>query len=480
MKYEVVIGLEVHIELKTKSKIFCSCPNEFGAEPNTNVCPGCLGLPGSLPLLNEKVVEYAVKAGLALNCDIAEYSKFDRKNYFYPDNSTAYQISQFYYPICNKGYLDIKLDDQEKRIGITRIHLEEDAGKLVHEGDTITASDSSLVDYNRAGVPLIEIVTEPDLRSSEEAGVFLEKLKSYIEYTGVSDVKMEQGSLRCDANVSIRPFGQEEYGVRSEVKNLNSFRAVQRAIDYEVERHIEILEEGGQVEQETRSWDDGQGITLSMRGKEEANDYRYFPEPNLVPIIIDQDYIEEIRETMPELPDHKKQRLIDELDLPEYDAGVITSSRAMATFFDETVALYSDAKKVSNWLMVEYARLLNAAQLGIEETPIQPKQLAQLLLMVDEDKISGRIAKTVFEEMFTSGKDPEKIVEEQGLVQISDEGALTEIIAKVMAANPKSVEDYKGGNKRAIGFLVGQVMKETGGQANPGMVNKMLAEKLKD
>lgn len=480
MKYEVVIGLEVHIELKTKTKIFCNCPNEFGAAPNTNVCPGCLGLPGSLPLLNEKVVEYAVKAGLALNCDIAEYSKFDRKNYYYADNSKAYQISQFYYPICNKGWMDIEVEGEHKRIGITRIHLEEDAGKLVHEGDTISESDSSLVDYNRAGVPLIEIVSEPDMRSSEEVKVFLEKLKAYIEYTGVSDVKMEEGSLRCDANVSIRPFGQKEFGVRSEVKNLNSFRAVQRAIEHEVERHIEVIEDGGQIFQETRTWDDAQGITLPMRGKEEANDYRYFPDPDLVPIIISQEYIEEIRQNMPELPDVKKQRLIEELGLPEYDASVITASKAMAVFFDQTLALYSDAKKLSNWLMVEYGRLLNAAQLEIGQTPIQPKQLAELLQLVDDGKISGKIAKTVFEEMFENGKDPAQIVEEKGLVQISDEGELGQIIDRVLAANPKSVEDYKSGNKRAIGFLVGQMMKETGGQANPGLVNKMLADKLKD
>ena len=478
MNYEVVIGLEVHVELKTKTKIFCSCPNEFGSEPNTNVCPRCLGLPGTLPVLNEKVLEYAIKAGLALNCEIAEFSKFDRKNYFYPDLTKAYQISQFDLPICEHGYLDIDVDGNHKRIGITRIHMEEDAGKLVHEGDTISVSDSSLVDYNRAGVPLIEIVSEPDMRSAEEAKAYLEKLKAYIEYTGVSDVKMEQGSLRCDANVSVRPFGQKEFGTRAEVKNLNSFRAVQKAIEYEVERQIELIEDGGKVVQETRTWDDAQGITLSLRGKEEANDYRYFPDPDLTPLIISKDYVEEIRKTIPELPDVKKERLISEMGLPEYDAGVITSSKGLAAFFDETVAIYPDAKKVCNWLMVEFCRLLNSESVEIENSQVTPEKLAALLKLVDDGKISGKIAKTVFEEMFISGKDPEAIVEEKGLVQISDEGALGAMIDKIIAENPKSVEDYKSGNKKALGFFVGKIMKETQGQANPGMVNKMLTERL--
>ena len=478
MNYEVVIGLEVHVELKTKTKIFCSCPNEFGSEPNTNVCPRCLGLPGTLPVLNEKVLEYAIKAGLALNCEIAEFSKFDRKNYFYPDLTKAYQISQFDLPICEHGYLDIDVDGNHKRIGITRIHMEEDAGKLVHEGDTISVSNSSLVDYNRAGVPLIEIVSEPDMRSAEEAKAYLEKLKAYIEYTGVSDVKMEQGSLRCDANVSVRPFGQKEFGTRAEVKNLNSFRAVQKAIEYEVERQIELIEDGGKVVQETRTWDDAQGITLSLRGKEEANDYRYFPDPDLTPLIISREYVEEIRKTIPELPDVKKERLINEMGLPEYDAGVITSSKGLAAFFDETVAVYPDAKKVCNWLMVEFCRLLNSESVEIENSQVTPEKLAALLKLVDDGTISGKIAKTVFEEMFISGKDPEAIVEEKGLVQISDEGALGAMIDKIIAENPKSVEDYKSGNKKALGFFVGKIMKETQGQANPGMVNKMLTERL--
>ena len=478
MNYEVVIGLEVHVELKTHTKIFCGCPNEFGMEPNTNVCPRCLGLPGTLPVLNEKVLEYAIKAGLALNCRIAEFSKFDRKNYFYPDLTKAYQISQFDLPICEEGYLDILVGEDHKRIGITRIHMEEDAGKLVHEGDTISVSDSSLADYNRAGVPLIEIVSEPDMRSAEEARAYLEKLKAYIEYTGVSDVKMEQGSLRCDANVSVRPFGQKEFGTRAEVKNLNSFRAVQKAIEYEVERQIEILEEGGKVVQETRTWDENKGITLSLRGKEEANDYRYFPDPDLTPLVISREYVESIRKTLPELPDVKKERLMTEFGLAEYDATVITSSRALAAYFDETVALYKDAKKVCNWLMVEFCRQLNAENMDAEDARVHPAQLAALLRLIDEGAISGKIAKTVFEEMFATGKDPEVIVKEKGLVQISDAGALETIIDQVIAANPKSVEDFKAGKKQAMGFLVGQVMKETQGQANPGMVNQLLAKKL--
>ena len=478
MDYEVVIGLEVHVELKTKTKIFCSCPNEFGVAPNTNVCPRCLGLPGTLPVLNEKVLEYAIKAGLALNCEIAEFSKFDRKNYFYPDLTKAYQISQFDLPICEHGHLDIEVEGGHKRIGITRIHMEEDAGKLVHEGDTISVSDSSLVDYNRAGVPLIEIVSEPDMRSAEEAKAYLEKLKAYIEYTGVSDVKMEQGSLRCDANVSVRPFGQQEFGTRTEVKNLNSFRAVQKAIEYEVERQIEVIEDGGKVVQETRTWDDNQGKTFSLRGKEEANDYRYFPDPDLTPLVISREYVEEIRSTLPELPDIKRNRIMEEFGLPEYDASVITSSRGMADFFDRTVVVYKDAKKVCNWLMVEFSRLLNAESLDIEDSKVTPEKLASLLQLIDDGKISGKIAKTVFEEMFATGDDPEAIVKDKGLVQISDEGALGEMIDKVIAENPKSVEDYKSGNKKAIGFLVGQIMKETQGQANPGLVNKMLAERL--
>lgn len=477
-QYEVVIGLEVHVELKTKTKIFCGCPTEFGGEPNTHVCPICLGLPGVLPVLNKKVLEFATKAGLALNCKIAEFSKFDRKNYFYPDLPKAYQISQYDLPIAEQGYLDINVNGQTKRIGITRLHMEEDAGKLVHQGLTISSSNSSLVDYNRTGVPLIEIVSEPDLRSAEEAKAYLEMLKAIMEYIDVSDVKMEQGSLRCDANVSIRPMGSKEFGTKTEIKNLNSFRSVQRAIEYEIARQIDIVEEGGKIIQETRTWDENKGITLSLRSKEEAHDYRYFPDPDLTPLVISREWVEELKAGLPELPAFKKERLIKEHGLPEYDAGVITSSRALAEFYDKTVSLHSDYKAVSNWIMVELLKLLNAENLEITDSKITPQGLAKMLKMIEKGTISGKIAKQVFEEMFNTGKDPEVIVKEKGLVQISDEGQISTIVDQVIANNPKSVQDFKAGKEKAIGFLVGQVMKETRGQANPGVVNKLLKEKL--
>jgi aspartyl-tRNA(Asn)/glutamyl-tRNA(Gln) amidotransferase subunit B len=477
-QYEVVIGLEVHVELKTKTKIFCGCPTEFGGEPNTHVCPICLGLPGVLPVLNKKVLEFATKAGLALNCKIAEFSKFDRKNYFYPDLPKAYQISQYDLPIAEQGYLDINVNGQTKRIGITRLHMEEDAGKLVHQGLTISSSNSSLVDYNRTGVPLIEIVSEPDLRSAEEAKAYLEMLKAIMEYIDVSDVKMEQGSLRCDANVSIRPMGSKEFGTKTEVKNLNSFRSVQRAIEYEIARQIDIVEEGGKIIQETRTWDENKGITLSLRSKEEAHDYRYFPDPDLTPLVISREWVEELKAGLPELPAFKKERLIKEHGLPEYDAGVITSSRALAEFYDKTVSLHPDYKAVSNWIMVELLKLLNAENLEITDSKITPQGLAKMLKMIEKGTISGKIAKQVFEEMFNTGKDPEVIVKEKGLVQISDEGQISTIVDQVIANNPKSVQDFKAGKEKAIGFLVGQVMKETRGQANPGVVNKLLKEKL--
>ncbi|SMB80122.1 aspartyl/glutamyl-tRNA(Asn/Gln) amidotransferase subunit B [Desulfonispora thiosulfatigenes DSM 11270] len=476
--YEAVIGLEVHVELKTNTKIFCSCPNEFGLEPNTNVCPVCLALPGTLPVLNKQVLEYAVKAGIAVNCDISEYSEFDRKNYFYPDLPKAYQTSQFHFPICKNGHLDIEVNGETKRVGITQIHMEEDAGKLVHQGSSITDSDTSLADYNRGGVPLIEIVSEPDMRSAEEARAYLEKLKAYIEYTGVSDVKMEQGSLRCDANVSVRPVGQKEFGTRAEVKNLNSFRSVQRAIEYEIERQIAEIEDGGRIIQETRTWDENKGVTRSLRSKEGFSDYRYFPDPDLAPIVIDQEYITSLRNSLPELPDDKKNRLVTEQGLPEYDASVITSSRALAEFYDQTVAIFNDPKAVSNWIMGEFMKLLNAEAIEISDSKITPQGLAKLLELIEKGTISGKIAKTVFDEMFASGKDAEEIVKEQGLVQISDEGELASVIETIIANNPKSVEDFKAGKGKAIGFLVGQVMKETKGQANPGVVNKILNEKL--
>lgn len=472
--YETVIGLEVHVELATKTKIFCGCPTEFGKEPNTHVCPICLGLPGSLPVLNKKVVEYAIKAALALNCEIPAYSKFDRKNYFYPDLPKAYQLSQFDQPVALRGYLDIEVDGQKRRIGITRIHLEEDAGKLVHA----PYGDYSLADYNRGGVPLIEIVSEPDLRSPAEAKAFLEKLKSIIQYTGVSDVKMEEGSLRCDANISIMPVGSKKFGTRTEIKNMNSFRAVQNGLEYEVERHTEILANGGQIKQETRRWDESKGVTYAMRSKEEAEDYRYFPDPDLVPVIVAPSWVEELRQSLPEMPEARQKRYIEQWELPAYDAAVITASKTMADFFEATMEDYHDAKAVANWLMGEIARHLNAEGLEITETKLTPAHLIELLKLQDEGTISGKIAKTVFEEMFSSGKKPAEIVKEKGLVQISDEGAIAAIVDQVIANNPKPVEDYKNGQEKAIGFLVGQVMKLSKGKANPALANKLLKEKL--
>lgn len=476
-KYEAVIGLEVHVELKTKTKIFCGCPTEFGAEPNTNVCPICLGLPGSTGVLNKKVVEYAIKAGLALNCEIAGYNKFDRKNYYYPDLPKGFQVSQYDYPIAFNGYLDIEVNGETKRIGIERLHIEEDPGKLVHLGETITVAQGSLIDYNRSGMPLVEIVTKPVIHSGEEARVYLEKLKQTLEYTGVSDVKMEQGSLRCDANVSVRPVGSEKLGTKTEIKNLNSFRAVQRAIEYEIARQIDVLEDGEKVIPETRTWDENKGITLSMRNKENP-DYRCFTEADLPPLDVSREWVEELRNSLPELPDARKKRLIEVDGLPEYDATVITSTKALADFYDRTVEKYKDAKTVSNWIMGEFSRLLNANNLEVSETKVTPDGLAKLLGLIENGTISGKIAKQVFEEMFSTGDDPAEIVKKKGLVQISDQGQLEEIIAEVVANNPKSVEDYKNGKEKAIGFLVGQVMKATRGKANPGMVNKLLKEKL--
>lgn len=480
VEYEVVIGLEVHSELKTKTKIFCSCPTDFGGEENTHVCPVCLGLPGVLPVLNKQVLEFAVRAGVALNCTIARFSKFDRKNYFYPDLPKAYQISQYDLPICQKGQLEIEVNGEKKEIGITRIHMEEDAGKLLHSGATITTSQYSLADYNRTGVPLIEIVSEPDMRSVEEAKAYMEKLKAILEYIDVSDVKMEQGSLRCDANISLRPLGSRQLGTKTEIKNMNSFRALQRALEYEIERQRDILEEDGTIVQETRTWDESKGVTESMRSKEEAHDYRYFPDPDLVPMIIDPQWVAEIKEALPELPDAKRERLIREQGLSAYDAGIITGSRALADFFDQTVALFNEPKTVANWIMGEYLRLLNAEGLEVQESKITPAKMAALLENQAAGKISGKIAKVVFEEMFKTGEAAEDIIKEKGLVQISDTGALGAIIDKVLAANPQSVEDFRAGKEKAIGFLVGQVMKETKGQANPGVVNGLLKQKLTD
>jgi len=478
-KYETVIGLEVHVQLDTDSKIFCGCSTEFGKKPNENTCPVCLGLPGTLPVLNKKVVDYAIMAGLALNCDIAEYSKFDRKNYFYPDLPKAYQISQFDLPVAKDGKIEIETEAGIFNIGITRVHLEEDAGKLIHEG-SIDNSQGSLIDYNRTGVPLIEIVSEPDMRTPAQAKAYLTELKMVMEYLDVSDCNLEEGSLRCDANVSLRPVGQEEFGTRAELKNMNSFSAVEKGLEYEVKRQREILEEGGEVVQETRTWDESLNKTISMRGKEEAHDYRYFPEPDLVPLEIDEVWKEEMRKKIPELPREKYKRFISELGLPEYDAGVLTGDKNLAVFFEEVLKDYDDPKNLSNWMMGEFLRLLNENNHSPFDSGISPINLAKMLKMIDEDVISGKIAKEVFEKMYNSGNDPETIVEEEGLKQISNQDELENIVDRIIEENTDAVEDVRNGKDRAIGFLVGQIMKETRGKANPGLVNQMLRDKLMD
>lgn len=477
MNFETVIGLEVHTELKTASKIFCGCTTEFGGEQNTHVCPVCLGLPGVLPVLNEKVLEFAIRTGLALNCKISHYSKFDRKNYYYPDLPKNFQTSQYDLPICEGGYLDIEVGGETKRIGITRVHMEEDAGKLVHSG-TISNSEYALVDYNRTGVPLLEIVSEPDLRTPEEAKAYLEKIKSILSYIDVSDCKMEEGSLRCDANISLRPVGQEKFGTKAEIKNVNSFKAVQRALEYEQERQAEVLSEGGRVIQETRTWDDARGVTLSMRNKEQAQDYRYFPEPDLVPIVVDPEQIEAIRRSLPELPDARKARIMKEQGLSAYDAEVITATRPMADYFDALIAAGTEAKAAANWLMGEVSKHLNACSLDIRSCPVPPANLAEMIALIEKGTISGKIAKTVFEAMWNEGKAAPVIVQEQGLVQMSDESELVAIVVSVIAAHPQSVADYQAGKEKAIGFLVGQIMRQTKGRANPELVNRLLKEKL--
>lgn len=478
MEFETVIGLEVHVELGTASKVFCSCPTTFGAKPNTQVCPICVGLPGVLPVLNQAALEAAVKVGLALNCQIAPYSKFDRKNYTYPDLPKSYQISQYDLPIAYSGYVDVTAGEKTRRIGIRRVHLEEDAGKLVHLG-TVAEATSSLVDFNRAGVPLLEIVSEPDLRSVDEARAYLEKLKAIVQYTGVSEVRMERGHLRCDVNVSLRPAGSTELGTRSEIKNVNSFRAAIRGMEYEIKRQKEILEKGGKVAQETRAWDDARGITVVLRTKEEAEDYRYFPEPDLVPVVLDAQRIEELRASLPELPDARRKRLV-EMGLSEYDAGVITSSRPMADFFDRAAAETGQPKTVANWIMGELFRLLNAKGLEPEDNPIRAENLAQMIMLLDKGTISGKIAKTVFEEMFETGKDPETIVKEKGLVQITDESEIARLAEEVIRANPQVAADYYSGKERASGFLVGQLMKASRGRANPDLANRIIREKLEE
>ncbi|MNO42552.1 Aspartyl/glutamyl-tRNA(Asn/Gln) amidotransferase subunit B [compost metagenome] len=475
-KYETVIGLEVHVELHTKTKIFCGCSTEFGAPPNSHTCPVCLGHPGVLPVLNRQAVDYAMKAAMALNCKIGDVSKFDRKNYFYPDSPKAYQISQYDQPIGEHGYIDIEVDGRTKRIGITRLHLEEDAGKLTH----VDGGYASLVDFNRVGTPLVEIVSEPDISSPEEAKAYLEKLRAIMQYCDVSDVKMEEGSMRCDANISLRPEGQKEFGIRAELKNMNSYRGVQRGLEYEQYRQAEILDDGGVVVQETRRWDEAQGKTFSMRGKEEAHDYRYFPDPDLVSIHIDEAWKERIRASIPELPDARKVRYASQYGLPDYDAGVITSSKAVADLFESSLEYTSDAKSVSNWIMGDLLGYLNSNGLELADVKLTGQGLGEMINLIEKGTISTKIAKTVFKEMLQSGKLPGQIVEEQGLVQISDEGAILAIVQEVVANNPASVQDYKAGKDKAIGFLVGQVMKQSKGKANPGLANKLLVEVLKD
>jgi len=478
MSYEIVIGLEVHVELATKSKIFCGCTTEFGGAPNTHTCPICLGMPGVLPVLNKSVLEYATRAGLALKCEIAEFSKFDRKNYFYPDLPKAYQISQYDLPICTQGHIDIQLGDGIKKIGITRIHMEEDAGKLLHGEGALDFADYSLVDLNRTGVPLIEIVSEPDIRSPEEARLYLEKLKSILQYIEVSDCKMQEGSLRCDGNISVRPVGQKEFGTKTELKNMNSFKALEKALEYEAKRQIEVLEDGGKIKQETRRWDEARGVTIAMRGKEEAHDYRYFPDPDLVPIIIDRGWVAEIENNLPELPEAKKERFVNQYSLPEYDADILTISRRLADFYEEIVNGFNNPKVVSNWVMGELLRILKDEGKELEEITLTPGHMIEMLQLIEKGTISGKIAKTVFEEMFYTGKRAAEIVEEKGLTQISDEGALVAIVEEVIAKNQKSVEDYKNGKEKALGAIVGQVMKATKGRANPEMVNKLIKERI--
>ena len=479
MKYEAVIGLEVHTELQTTTKIFCGCKTSFGAEPNTNVCPVCLGLPGVLPVLNKRVLEFAVRAGLALNCEISRFSKFDRKNYYYPDLPKNFQTSQFDLPICERGHLDIEVNGEKKQIRITRAHMEEDAGKLVHHGTSITDSDYSLVDYNRTGTPLLEIVTEPDMRSAKEAVAYLEKMRAILQYIGISDCRMEEGSLRCDANVSVRPVGQKELGTKAEIKNINSFKGVEKAIEYEALRQAEILEDGGKIIQETRTWDEKEGVTKSMHTKEEANDYRYFPEPDLAPFTVSEEYIEDIRKTLPELPDERRERYIANFGLSSTDAQYMTNDKDTSDYFEKVVAAGADPKASVNWIMGEFASQLSNAGIEIAKAPVTPENLAKLLALIAKGTISGKIAKKVFAEMWKDGADPEEIVKAQGLVQISDTGALKELVVKVIANNPKAVEDFKAGKKKAVGALVGQIMKETKGKANPKVINELLNDELK-
>ena len=489
MKYEAVIGLEIHAQLLTSSKAFCGCSTKFGAEANTQVCPVCLGMPGTLPVLNKKAVEFAVKMALATHCKINNKSIFARKNYFYPDLPKGYQISQYNEPLTQKGYIDIEVAGEKKRIGITRIHMEEDAGKLLH-GETLEDEGFSFVDLNRAGVPLIEIVSEPDIRTAEEAVEYLKALRDILVYLEICDGNMEEGSFRCDANVSIRPKGQEEFGTKAELKNINSFRFVQKAIEYEIKRQIEVVEDGGKIVQETRLFDSDKGITVSMRSKEEAHDYRYFPEPDLLPLMVDEAWIEEIKGTLPELPAEKRERFVREYGIPSYDAGVLTATKELANYYEKSVRKYegqgargkgqeiSSSKVVSNWVMGELLRLLKEDNRDVKDCPVSPEKLVKLIRMVDAGAVNLKTAKEVFEEVYKTGKEPDAIVKEKGFVQVSDEGAIIKAIDEIINANPKELADYKAGKEKLFSFFVGQAMKATKGQANPQVLNKLLKERL--
>ncbi len=473
-EYEVVIGLEVHAELATKTKIYCTCSTEFGADPNTHCCPICTGMPGVLPVLNEKVVEYAVKMGMATNCTIARFSKQDRKNYFYPDLPKAFQTSQYDLPLCEHGHVDITVDGQHKTIGITRIHIEEDAGKLIHDDFT----GSTLVDMNRCAVPLIEIVSEPDIRSAKEAVEYMQTLKGILEYLEICDCKMQEGSLRCDVNLSVRKKGDTKFGTRTETKNLNSFRSIERSIEFEIRRQVEELENGGVIYQETRRFDDNKGIGYAMRTKEDAQDYRYFEEPDLAPIVLSDEYLNNIRDSLPEMPHTRKKRYMDEFGLSEYDSIQITNSKKMADYFEKTVSLCNNPKAVANWIMSDFSKMMNEKELEITQTNITEENLASLIKLIDSNVISSAIAKKVFVDMFETGKMAKDIVEEKGLVQITDTSAIEEIVKKVVDSNEQSVNDYLAGKDKAIGFLVGQIMKETKGKANPKIVNEILLKVL--
>jgi aspartyl-tRNA(Asn)/glutamyl-tRNA(Gln) amidotransferase subunit B len=474
VNYEAVIGLEVHAQMLTDTKIFCGCSTQFGSAPNTQTCPICIGMPGVLPVLNKKALAFAIRTGLATHCTIASYSRFARKNYFYPDLPKGYQISQFEHPICEHGHIEVVVDGTIKKIGITRIHMEEDAGKNIHEG----GGNYSFVDLNRTGVPLMEIVSEPDMRSAREAAEYMKKLRAILRYLGVCDGNMEQGSLRCDANVSVRPQGQPEYGTRAEIKNINSFKFVEKAIEYEIKRQIALLEDGGKIVQETRLWDANKGITESMRSKEEAHDYRYFPEPDLVPLTVEQAMIEEIRAKLPELPDARRERFVTAFGLPEHDADLLTSEQHLAGWFEAAVRSGGQPKAVSNWMMGELMRLLNDEALSIESCILKPEQLAGMLRLIDSGTISSKIAKTVFAEMYKTGKDAEMIVKEKGLLQISDESAIEKAVDEIIAKHPNEAERFKGGEEKLLGFFVGQVMKATKGKSNPQIVNDLLKKKL--